>query len=67
MSTITPRSCFALLLATSIWEELHLLVEVTLFRFMIITGLADQGERIMLLRNGTRYLSLKNSNSAAKR
>jgi len=31
MSTITPRSCFALLLATSTWEELHLLVEVRYF------------------------------------
>ena len=31
MSTITPRSCFALLLATSTWEDLHLLVEVCHF------------------------------------
>lgn len=28
MSTITPQSSFALLLATSIWDELHTLVEV---------------------------------------
>jgi hypothetical protein len=28
MSTITPQSSFALLLATSLWEELHGLVEV---------------------------------------
>jgi len=28
MSTITPQSSFALLLATSVWDELHLLVEV---------------------------------------
>ena len=27
MSTITPQSSFALLLASSIWDELHLLVE----------------------------------------
>ena len=29
MSTITPQSSFALLLATSVWEELHTLVEVS--------------------------------------
>lgn len=28
MSTLTPQSSFALLLATSVWDELHLLVEV---------------------------------------
>lgn len=27
MSTLTPQTCFALLLATSVWEELHLLIE----------------------------------------
>lgn len=31
MSTITPQSSFALLLATSVWEELHMLVEVSSF------------------------------------
>jgi len=29
MSTITPQSSFALLLATSSWDELHSLVEVS--------------------------------------
>jgi hypothetical protein len=28
MSTITPQSSFALLLATSVWDDLHMLVEV---------------------------------------
>ena len=32
MSTITPQSSFALLLASSIWEELHALVEVGTIR-----------------------------------
>ena len=34
MNTITPQSSFALLLATSVWDELHMLVEVcsTVFR-----------------------------------
>lgn len=27
MSTITPQSCFAMLLATTVWDELHSLVE----------------------------------------
>ena len=31
MSTITPQSCFALLLATTVWDELHSLVEVGCF------------------------------------
>lgn len=31
MSTITPQSSFALLLATSVWEELYMLVEVCSF------------------------------------
>lgn len=30
MSTITPQSSFALLLATSLWDELHTLIEVRL-------------------------------------
>jgi len=30
MSTITPHSSFALLLATSLWEELRSLIEVCL-------------------------------------
>ena len=29
MSTITPKSSFALLLATSVWEELYTLIEVS--------------------------------------
>ena len=29
MSTITPKSSFALVLATSVWEELHMLIEVS--------------------------------------
>ena len=29
MATITPRSCFALLLASVVWDELHTLVEVS--------------------------------------
>ena len=29
MATITPRSCFALLLASVVWDELHSLVEVS--------------------------------------
>lgn len=29
MSTMTPQSSFALLLATSVWEELHTLIEVS--------------------------------------
>ena len=32
MNTITPQSSFALLLATSVWEELHMLIEVCFFR-----------------------------------
>ena len=32
MSTITPQSCFALLLATTVWDELHSLVEVGCLR-----------------------------------
>jgi hypothetical protein len=28
MTTITPQSCFALLLASVVWDELHSLVEV---------------------------------------
>jgi hypothetical protein len=35
MSTITPQSSFALLLATSSWDELHPLVEVS---FMIFSS-----------------------------
>jgi len=27
MSTMTPQSSFALLLATSVWKELHILIE----------------------------------------
>ncbi len=33
MSTITPRSSFALLLATSLWDELHSLIEVNALHF----------------------------------
>ena len=34
MSTITPQTSFALLLATAAWEELHSLVEVTIFVYL---------------------------------
>ncbi len=30
MATVTPRSCFALLLASVVWDELHSLVEVSM-------------------------------------
>lgn len=36
MSTITPQSSFALLLATSLWDELHTLVEVEHELYLII-------------------------------
>ena len=36
MATITPRSCFALLLASVVWDELHTLVEVSM---MVTFGL----------------------------
>lgn len=39
MSTITPQSSFALLLATSTWDELHTLVEVSFVVVSIWLGL----------------------------
>ncbi|KAF5387664.1 hypothetical protein D9615_000593 [Tricholomella constricta] len=47
MSTITPQSSFALLLASSVWEELHSLVEVavdlSIYAIsMILTGYLSQ-------------------------
>ena len=38
MSIITPQSSFALLLATSLWDELRSLIEVNIFTLFIILG-----------------------------
>jgi hypothetical protein len=66
MNTITPQSSFALLLATSVWEELHLLIEVCVPRSRLSS--ADiTFQRTMWSISGRKYLSLKSSNSVAKR
>lgn len=56
MSTITPQSSFALLLATSVWDELHVLVEVR--RDYIARSVwrsTARFYRITLSKNGMRF------------
>lgn len=66
MATLTPQSSFALLLATSSWDELRSLVEVgTLFRCSSL--LTNIRRRITLLTNGTKLLFQKSLSSAVRR
>ncbi len=50
MATITPRSCFALLLASVVWDELHSLVEVSV---KVTSGLRASIEVTLGFRCGT--------------
>jgi hypothetical protein len=68
MNTITPQSSFALLLATSMWDELHVLVEVSSSESVSRLRSADISlVRIMWLTSGRKYLSPMSSNSVVKK
>ena len=67
MSTITPKSSFALLLATSVWEELYTLIEVRgcseyLYKKVVLTLF-----RTSWWIDGMRSLCQRSSNTVAKR
>lgn len=65
MLTITPQSSFAFLLATSLWEELHSLIEVRLKDFQYF--FTDRPARTMLLKDGMKCQYPRSSNSAVKK
>ena len=67
MSTITPQTSFAVLLATSSWDELHSLVEVSFDIFFIKSLLKGIFFRTLWLKGGTKFLLLRNSNVVARR
>lgn len=68
MSSITPHSSFALLLAVSAWDDLKALVEVgTSFVQTIVMEFLTVSPRIISLTSGTKCQFQKSSSNAAKR
>jgi hypothetical protein len=66
MATITPRSCFALLLASVVWDELHTIVEVSA---KVTSGLraASRYSRTSSWNGGVRFKPRRNLNGVAQR
>ena len=67
MSTMTPQSSFALLLATSVWKELHILIEVSGCAIFLFIKLVLTLFRTSWWIDGTRSPCQRNSNTVAKR
>lgn len=66
MSTLNPDSCFAVLLASYVWDELHSLVEVWESHETIgIACFLTVPDRTMSSTNGTRFQYQRSLNAAA--
>jgi BTB/POZ domain len=67
MATITPHSCFALLLASVVWDELHSLVEVSTYVYLTLKIWYSVHSRILSWTGGVKFRSRKSLNRAVRR